>query len=150
MKNIFIFGLSVFAQVVLLQNAYGDNVDALFQSVDIQDASVEIYSETGAGRLKLNIVNQSTDDLSVLGLRDELGKDWYMQAKVTDRKFVKMSSIVLGTEERLDFSTNHLQFKAMDVLGEGAISDINLMLLLNTGEVPFRAHVKFIQNSGAD
>lgn len=150
MKNIFIMGLSVIAQIISLQPVWADNVDALFQSVDIQGASYEIDAEAGTGRVKLMLVNQSASDLSVLGIHDQQGGNWYMQAKVTDRKSMELSSIVLAAEESLDFSTSHLQLNTRDILAQGAKSDINLMLLLNTGEVPFLAHVKFIKNSGAN
>lgn len=142
-KNIVIFLYFLVFQFMQIESVYADNVDADFQSVTINDATLFWDGEAHKGRLKFTVDNQSSADLILLGVEGGIFKYAEVLGRVSQEKLLKLTSFVVEQEEHLDFSTSHLQIILQTDGGQIKPSqDVDLRLHLSNGLIPFKAHVQ--------
>lgn len=144
MKKI-LLGAICFCVVTMLQLqvATADNVDADFQSVTINEATLIWDPDIQKGRLKFTIDNQGPADLILMGVEGDLFNSAEVHARVSQDQLATLTSLVVEQEEHLDFSTSHLQVILLPNASKLArTQDVDLFLRLSNGLVPFRAHVQ--------
>lgn len=122
---------------------YASNNNATFQSVDIQRATLTLADDGMTAILRFSIRNETPDTLTFLGVRSSVFEQSEILVKLEASKTLKLSSLSIASEEMLDLTTNHIfvKLKSMKPLYKMP-DEIEMLLLLVDGELPFLAHTK--------
>lgn len=143
MHKLYIRSIILVFILALGSNALADDTSANFQSAEIENAVLTLSDDGAYGDLRLRIVNNSSDKLTILGVMGAGNGQSFIMARLDDINYANLGSITLLSEESLDLTTSHMFIRLSDFEESLKVSqNIDLRLILSNGELPFSAHVK--------
>ncbi|WP_340151727.1 hypothetical protein [uncultured Sneathiella sp.] len=143
MHKLYIRSIILVFILALGSNALADDTSANFQSAEIENAVLTLSDDGAYGDLRLRIVNNCSDKLTILGVMGAGNGQSFIMARLDDINYANLGSITLLSEESLDLTTSHMFIRLSDFEEPLKVSqNIDLRLILSNGELPFSAHVK--------
>ncbi|WP_169566347.1 hypothetical protein [Sneathiella limimaris] len=124
-----------------LKVAFADNLDAVFQTVQIDDAVIEYDAVSQRNQIKLSITNKGAENLTLVGVRGAGLSITEFQVKLEEGVYSYLGSLTIEPGLTLDFSTGHLKLVDLSQRPEESREE-TLYLQTVRGEIPFSAHVR--------
>ncbi|USG59553.1 hypothetical protein NBZ79_10165 [Sneathiella marina] len=142
MKNLISLYLSFFLLIVSTVGALANDTDNLYQSAEIEEASLTLSDDNETAVLRFKITNQTLSNLIILGVIGPYNVKSQILVKVDDTKYVELGSISIEPEESLDLTTSHMFIRLSDLPdGFQKTGKVELNIILSAGKLPFMAHI---------
>jgi len=125
-----------------INSAQADNNNAMYQSVDIQGASLVPLKDGVSAILRFSVKNETSEILTLIGAQSKFFTQSEIMVKLSELKTERLEALSIAGEEALDLTTNHMFIKLSGGRkGSDLPQNITMRLLLVSGEVEFVAHV---------
>ncbi|MEH6405247.1 MAG: hypothetical protein V7750_17870 [Sneathiella sp.] len=139
LNSIFTFLIVIFS----VSPAISDDALSLFQSARIEKAFLSPTKSDGSSILSFLITNESSENLTILGLTSPIHQNSKILVQLTEGNYVELESIPLASEEGLDMTSSHILIQLTNVTRPISENErINFTLVLTSGKLPFTAHVQ--------
>lgn len=128
---------------LLPSTAWSDNIEAVYQSLEISEAQIIPMTPSSTSRLSMKLSNESPSAQIFIGIKGARIAKSIINGQIGKNEYTPLGSITINPEEQLDFSSSHLVLELSGMsIPFGTDQDIGLELLTPNGSFPFVAHLQ--------